>query len=63
MIKIKSFVYSYGTLKSLYDENTEVYSDYTEIMHNSGYIYLAACSNDSEYKISTEDLKSMIKSL
>ncbi len=49
-------------LKSLYDENTEVYSDYTEIMHNSGYIYLAACSNDSDIKISTEDLKSMIKS-
>ena len=49
-------------LKSLYDENTEMYSDYTEIMHNSGYIYLAACSNDSDIKISTEDLKSMIKS-
>ncbi|MDE6751146.1 MAG: VCBS repeat-containing protein [Eubacterium sp.] len=49
-------------LKSLYDENEEVYSDYTEIMNNSGYIYLAACSNDSDIKISTEDLKSMIKS-
>lgn len=49
-------------LKSLYDENKEPYSGYTEIMNQSGYIYLAACSNDSDIKISTEDLKSMIKS-
>ncbi|MDE5995915.1 MAG: hypothetical protein K2G56_03260, partial [Eubacterium sp.] len=49
-------------LKSLYDENKEQYSDYTEIMNNAGYIYLAACSNDSDIKISTDDLKSMIKS-
>lgn len=49
-------------LKSLYDENKETYSDYSEIMNDSGYIYLAACSNDSDIKISTDDLKSMIKS-
>ena len=48
-------------LKTLYDENKEQYSDYTEIMSNSGYIYLAACSNDSDIKISTDDLKDMIK--
>ncbi|MDE5670693.1 MAG: hypothetical protein K2I14_04420, partial [Eubacterium sp.] len=49
-------------LKSLYDEKKEQYSDYTEIMNDSGYIYLAVCSNDSDINISTEDLKSMIKS-
>ncbi|MDE6110514.1 MAG: hypothetical protein K2F65_01225, partial [Eubacterium sp.] len=49
-------------LKSLYDENKAQYSDYTEIMNNAGYIYLAACSKDSDIKISTDDLKSMIKS-
>lgn len=49
-------------LKSHYDDEKADYSDYTEIMNNSGYIYLAACSNDSDIKISTDDLKSMIKS-
>ncbi|MDE5605023.1 MAG: VCBS repeat-containing protein [Eubacterium sp.] len=49
-------------LKSLYEDNEEQYSDYAEIMNNSGYIYLAACSNDSDIKFSIDDLKSMIKS-
>ncbi|MDE6412534.1 MAG: hypothetical protein K2K42_01360, partial [Eubacterium sp.] len=49
-------------LKSLYEDNAEQYSDYAEIMNNSGYIYLAACSNDSDIKFSIDDLKSMIKS-
>lgn len=49
-------------LKSLYDEKKDQYSDYTEIMNDSGYIYLAVYSKDSDINISTEDLKSMIKS-
>ena len=49
-------------LKSNYDESQEEYSKYTEIMSNSGYIYLAVCGNDSDIKISTDDLKTMIKS-
>ena len=31
-------------------------------MSDSGYIYLAECGNDSDIKITAEDLKSMIKS-
>ena len=48
-------------LKSHYEDDKEQYSDYAEIMNNSGYIYLAACSNDSDIKFSIDDLKSMIK--
>lgn len=49
-------------LKSQYNENSSAYADYTEIMSDSGYIYLAVCGNDSDIKISTDELKSMIKS-
>jgi len=49
-------------LKSHYSENNEKYANYTEIMSDSGYIYLAECGNDSDIKITAEDLKSMIKS-
>lgn len=49
-------------LKSYYEENRQLYSDYTEIMSASGYVYLAVTGNDSDIKITSEDLKSMIKS-
>ena len=49
-------------LKSHYSENNEKYANYMEIMSDSGYIYLAECGNDSDIKITAEDLKSMIKS-
>ena len=49
-------------LKSQYNDNPSAYADYTEMMSDSGYIYLAVCGNDSDIKITTEDLKIMIKS-
>lgn len=48
-------------LKPHYNEAPADYSEYEEIMSNSGYIYLAAAGSDSDIKITTEDLKSMIK--
>ncbi len=51
-----------SVLNSAYTDNKTDYSDYTEIMNNSGYIYLAYSGNDSDIKITLEDLKSMIKS-
>lgn len=61
--KNKKIIFSIvSLLKSNYDESQEEYSKYTEIMSNSGYIYLAVCGNDSDIKISTDDLKTMIKS-
>lgn len=49
-------------LNTIYNENKSDYSDYTEIMNVSGYIYLAVTGNDSDIKITTDDMKSMIKS-
>ena len=49
-------------LKSQYNDNPSAYADYTEMMSDSGYIYLAVCGNDSDIKITTDELKSMIKS-
>lgn len=51
-----------SVLNSVYNDNKEKYSGYTEIMNDSGYIYLALSGNDSDIKITAEDLKSMIKS-
>lgn len=48
-------------LKTRYDEASESYSGFTEIMNDSGYIYLAAAGSDSDIKITTEELKNMIK--
>ena len=48
--------------KAVYHENPESYSSYTEISSDSVYIYLAECGNDSDIKITLENLKSMIKS-
>lgn len=45
-----------------YNDNPTAYTDYTELMSDSGYIYLAVCGNDSDIKITTDELKSTIKS-
>lgn len=45
-----------------YAETAANYSNYTEIMNESGYIYLADCNSQSDVRLSAEDLKSMIKS-
>lgn len=61
--KDKNVIFSVvSVLKSHYDENMENYSDYTEILNNSGYIYLAKVNSNSNIKLTTDDLKSMIKS-
>lgn len=51
-----------SVLNSVYNDNKDKYSGYTEIMNDSGYIYLALSGNDSDIKITAEDLKAMIKS-
>lgn len=48
-------------LKSHFDENSASYSQYSEIMSNSGYIYLAKAEDGSDIKLTTDDLKSIIK--
>ncbi len=48
-------------LRSHYNENAQEYSGYSEIMSDSGYVYLAVCGNDANIKITTDDLKNMIK--
>lgn len=48
-------------LKTHYNEVSEDYSGYEEIMSNSGYICLAAAGSDSDIQITVDDLKSMIK--
>ncbi len=45
-----------------YSEKAGDYSGYTEIMNESGYIYLADCNSQSDMRLSDSDLKSMIKS-
>lgn len=49
-------------LKSHYDEAASDYSGYTEIMSNSGYVYLAQAFENSDISVSVDDLKLMIKS-
>ena len=49
-------------LKSQFNENPSAYADYTELMSDSGYIYLAVCGESSDIKITTDELKTMIKS-
>lgn len=51
-----------SVLKAHYDENSSNYDDYIQIMNNSGYIYLAKVNEESDIKLTTDDLKSMIKS-
>lgn len=49
-------------LKSQYDEGSNDYSQYTEIMKSSGCVYLAKAENTSEMKVTVDDLKAMITS-
>lgn len=49
-------------LKMRYDEARSDYSGYSEIMNNSGYVYLAEIYENSDISITADDLKSMIKS-
>jgi hypothetical protein len=59
--KTKQFVFSIRPiLKAVY--NDKDFSDYNIILENSGYYYLAKCGNDSEIKISVDNLKGYIKS-
>ncbi len=51
-----------SVLSSVYNADKGKYSGYTEIMNHSGYIYLAQSGENSDIKITAEDLKSMIKS-
>ena len=46
-------------LKAVYNEAE--YSDYTVILDQSGYYYLARTGNDKSIKISTDELKKLIK--
>lgn len=49
-------------LKSHFDENAADYSQYTQIMNNSGYIYLAKAEDNSDIRVTIDDLKAIIKS-
>ncbi len=51
-----------SVLKAHYDENSAIFSDYVQIMNNSGYIYLAKINEDSDMKLTIDELKAMIKS-
>lgn len=48
-------------LKTHLNDISVGYSNYTEIMTDSGYIYLAAIGTDSDIKLTIDDLKDMIK--
>lgn len=48
-------------LKATYNEGD--YKDYSVVLDDSGYYYLAKSGNDSEIKISIDDLKSSVKSV
>lgn len=47
-------------LKAVYDKKS--FSDYSIVMENSGYYYLAKSGEDTDIKISIDELKSLIKS-
>ncbi len=47
-------------LKAVYDEKN--YTDYSIVMENSGYYYLAKLGDDTSIKISIDELKGLIKS-
>ena len=49
-------------MKSHYDEAAADYSGYTQIMNDSGYVYLAQTFENSDISVSVDDLKLMIKS-
>ena len=58
--KTKNTVFSVmPVLKAVYNEAE--YSDYTVILDQSGYYYLARTGNDKSIKISTDELKKLIK--
>ncbi|MCH5316914.1 MAG: hypothetical protein J1E05_02955 [Eubacterium sp.] len=58
-----NFVFSVMRLsRSSYDEDPALYKDSIELKSDLGYIYLAELGNDSDIKITAQDLKSMIKS-
>lgn len=48
-------------LKSQLAENADRYSGYSEIMSDSGYVYLAACGKGTKIQITVDNLKNMIK--
>lgn len=48
-------------LKATYEESS--YKGYTVILEDSGYYYLAKCSNDTDIKITIDNLKAYIKSI
>ncbi len=47
--------------KSQLAENSDKYSGYTEIMSDSGYVYLASCGKGANIQITVDNLKNMIK--
>ncbi|MCD7872946.1 MAG: hypothetical protein LUG21_06605, partial [Clostridiales bacterium] len=49
-------------LKADYLSDSQAYSDYSEIMRDSGYVYLSALGTGSDIEITLDDLKSYIKS-
>lgn len=49
-------------IKSAYNSSDEKYKNYTEIYSNSGFVYLAEINDKSSIKVTTQDLKNMIKS-
>ena len=58
--KTKNTVFSVmPVLKAVYNEAE--YTDYTVILDQSGYYYLARTGNDKSIKISTDELKKLIK--
>lgn len=50
-------------LKSHYDSKSSTYADYTSLVSDSGYVYLAKTGDASDIKISTDTLKEMIKTI
>lgn len=48
-------------LKATYDENE--YADYSVVLESSGYYYLAKVGNDSNIKLSIDDLSKLVKSI
>ena len=50
-------------LKSHYNSKSSTYADYTPLVSDSGYVYLAKTGDASDIKISTDTLKEMIKTI